>query len=300
MTCRTTRVLLVCSLATVAATPTASAHEYWLAPSSYAAARGDTIAITAFAGTGFRGEPKACAPERMVRFEARDRRSVDLRPVARAGQRVWARFETLDAGGTLVAYQSHFAKITLPAAEFDAYLDEEGLTGPRAARSASPPDAAVRERYARCARTWIAGANPGAASPGRALARVTSPAGLPLEIVPLADPALASPLPVRVLWQGRPLAGVQVRAWTTTLAIESFGRETHPRFPGRAVPTDAAVRDSVGWVARAITDARGEASLPIDGAGEWLIAAVHMIPCPDRDAADWESWWASLTFARRP
>jgi len=25
---------------------------------------------------------------------------------------------------------------------------------------------------------------------------------------------------------------------------------------------------------------------------------VHMVPCPDHSAADWQSMWASLTFAR--
>jgi hypothetical protein len=34
--------------------------------------------------------------------------------------------------------------------------------------------------------------------------------------------------------------------------------------------------------------------------GEWLIGVVHMVPCREREAADWESYWASLTFAPEP
>ena len=33
-------------------------------------------------------------------------------------------------------------------------------------------------------------------------------------------------------------------------------------------------------------------------APQWLLGVVHMIPSRDRTAADWESTWASLTFAR--
>ena len=34
-----------------------------------------------------------------------------------------------------------------------------------------------------------------------------------------------------------------------------------------------------------------------NGAGVWLIKAVHMIAAPPGSGAEWESFWASLTFA---
>jgi hypothetical protein len=37
--------------------------------------------------------------------------------------------------------------------------------------------------------------------------------------------------------------------------------------------------------------------LPLSEAGIWLIKAVHMIEMPpDNKVAQWESFWASLTF----
>ena len=46
-------------------------------------------------------------------------------------------------------------------------------------------------------------------------------------------------------------------------------------------------------------------SLDVHAAGEWLVSTVHMLPvaagtktAPGTPAADWESTWASLTFAR--
>ena len=62
------------------------------------------------------------------------------------------------------------------------------------------------------------------------------------------------------------------------------------------VARDAAVRDSVGPLAQARTDANGLATLRLDRPGEWMVSAVHMTPCPERTIADWESLWASVTF----
>lgn len=269
---------LLAVLATVGAIP-AVAHEYWLAPSRYRAGPGETVTLGAFVGTGFRGEARPYATARAVRFGLTAARRADLMPASVNGEMAWAGFEMQDGEGALVSYQSNFATIELPAAEFDDYLRMEGLTGPLAARAELGTQAGPgRERYARCPKTWIAGTKAGGA-------RWQNRVGLPLEIVPLADPASASPLPVRVLWRGRPLAGVMVRAWTTPLGAAG-------------APVDAAARDSVGPAAERVTDARGEASLMLSGAGEWMIGAVHMLPCTERRQADWESWWASLTFAR--
>jgi uncharacterized GH25 family protein len=260
----------------LAAVP-ALAHEYWLAPTRYDAARGDTLAIRALVGTGFRGEPRPYAASRVRRFTLETARSLDLSKLGTNGDLVYARLIAPDDGGALIAYASDFASIELPAAEFDAYLALEGLEGPRAARAKLGAAAGPgRERYARCCKTWIAGREP---------RRAARACGLPLELVPLGDPAAAGPITVRVLFHGRPLAGALVRAWNQPLA-------------GSGRPAEAAERDSVG-PARAIRTGRdGLARLDLAHGGEWLLSCVHMVPCADRSAADWESLWASLTFAR--
>jgi hypothetical protein len=267
---RPAAVLLLVAFASLTAAP-ALAHEYWLVPSRWQAAAGDTLVVGARVGTGFRGQARPYAARRAVRFTLIGDRTLDLAPAAAEGALDWASFVIPDERGALIAYQSNFATITLPAGEFDDYLRTEGLNGPLTARSALGAGAGPgRERYARCPKTWIAGARTDTS-------RVLRPTGLPLEIVPLADPAAARALPVRVLWRGRPLAGTLVRAWNHS---------------------PAAAHDSVGPVAESVTDASGEARLVLVAAGEWLIATVHMVPCPEPKEADWESWWASLSFAR--
>ena len=117
-------------------------------------------------------------------------------------------------------------------------------------------------------------------------ARATTPIGLPLEIVPVSAPEAGARLRVRLLWQGRPLAGALLKAWRSPLG------------EGGA-PRDAESRDSVAVAGQARTDASGEATIDTGATGEWLLSAVHMEPCADRAKADWESTWASLTFVRR-
>ena len=49
----------------------AGAHEYWLAPSLWSAAAGDTVSFGALAGEGFAGERKRLVPERAIRLVVR-------------------------------------------------------------------------------------------------------------------------------------------------------------------------------------------------------------------------------------
>ena len=253
-----------------------SAHQYWLAPSRYDAPPHAAVEVGAFAGTGFRGEPKPWSPSRCVRFVARTSQVIDLSRGAAPGATTWARFAPADAGGAMLAYESDFASIELPAAEFEAYLADEGLTGPLAARRQAHAANPGRERYRRCAKTWLAGGN---------ATRATTPFGLPLEVVPETIPGATSSLRVRLLWSGAPLAGARLKAWRSACTPDG-------------APLDAAVRDSVGMAWEGSTDAHGEATVPCRMPGEWIVSAVWMQPSQDEVVADWESTWASLTFAR--
>ena len=264
----------------------ACAHEFWLAPSRYRAAAGDSVVLGAFVGTGFRGEARPFAARRAVRFIGRGASVADLSGAARDSSLAWARPAIADDQGTLVAYASDFAAIELPAAEFERYLELEGLDAVTRARAERGERAtAGRERYRRACKTWIAGPRGG----GEADRRASTAFGLPLEIVPLAEPGRAAALTLEVRYYSRPLPGALVRAWRQPLSAG-----------GAATPRNAAARDSVGARYEGRTDARGRLSLPLDGAGEWLVSTVHMVPTRDREEADWESTWAALTFAFEP
>lgn len=255
------------------ATP-AAAHQFWLEPSTYVSAPGAVVEVGALAGTGFRGDRIPWVPAHCVRFVACGAKAVDLTPAASMGDLAWARFAPSDGGGTMLAFESSFTPIEIPAAKFDAYLAEEGLTGPAEARRRATAGAAGRERYRRCAKVWLSGVD---------ASRAERPVELPLEIVPRSQPGLDPELPLVVLWDGRPLAGALVRAWVVPLAAGGQ-------------PTDGEERDSVGVAWQGRTDARGRATVPVSSRGEWIVSVVHMVPSRAPRDADWESTWASLTF----
>lgn len=268
-------VRLVALLACLGAA-TASAHEYWLAPSSYVATPGREIRVSAVAGTGFRGERKPWAPGRCVRFAAHATRTLDLAPAASFASETWARVAPSDGGGALLAFESDFAKIELPAEIFDAYLAAEGLTAPLAARRRADTRVPGRERYRRCVKTWLAGSD---------ARRATQPFGLPLELIPLAAPGVDDVLSLRVMWRGKPLPEALVKAWRATLAEDGS-------------PSDPAHRDSVAVAWQGQSDAKGMVRIPLAIPGEWMVSVVHMEACSEKAEADWESTWASLTFER--
>jgi uncharacterized GH25 family protein len=264
--------LLACVVTVTLAANHAAAHEFWLAPSRYAGGPGVPVTIRALAGTGFRGEEKPWDPGHSVRFVARAGRSIDMTRATSPGDFTWARFAPSDAGGAMLAFESGFTPIELPAAQFEKYLVDEGLTGPLAARRRAHVAGPGRERYRRCAKTWLA---------GEAAERATTPLGLPLEIVPASAPGNDTTLRIQVLANGKPQAGTLVKAWCATSG------------------TDAASRDSIGVAWSGRTDARGEISVPVAQPGEWLLSTVQMVPCPDRSESEWESTWASLTIWRQ-
>ena len=256
--------------------PPVHAHQYWLSPSDYSPAPSELVDVHAFSGTGFRGEAKRWSPDRCVEFSTTTYRSFSLSTLVREDSLVWARNAFPDRGGTWLQYQSNHASIELPGAEFDAYLEEEGLTGPLDERRRAPREGTVRERYRRCAKVWFA---------GRDARRAAKALGQPLELVPLSLPGESPVLRVRVLWLGRPLAGATVQTWRQPWGAGGGTRAL-------------AERDSVGAAQHERTDARGEVRLDVADSGEWLVSTVHMVRSTDR-AADWESTWASLTFGRR-
>ncbi len=275
------------SLALLAASPARSkAHEHWFSPSDYVAARGRTVEVRARVGETLCGPARPYDARRTVRFALRAERTLDLAPLAANGDSVWARFAASDDAGALLAFESNFAGHVMEATKFDDYLASDGLDGPLAARRAARDTSAGRERYRRCTKLWLA-ASPAASAADRAAARErsTAPMGLPLELVPLDVPGARAQLDMRVIFHGRPLANALVQAWYAPFASGASPFACGEDRRGRA---EQQVR----------TGADGVARIRCAAPGEWLVSAVHMVPSEARDAADWESTWASLGFGR--
>lgn len=268
MLCRRPSLVPLALLAVVVLGPPALAHDFWIEPSSFAPTPGELVKLRLRVGQGFSGDAVPRFNDRIERFDATG--ADGTAPVLGfdghdpAGL---ARFPA--AGERVVVYRSVPEPIELPPEKFAAYLAAEGLDAVAAARARSGASGPARERFSRCAKALLeVGGAPGEVA--------TRPVGLTLELVPETDPAAMSPgdrLTVRLLYLGKPLPGALVQA-----------------FDAEAAPTPQKAR----------ADAAGRASFVLPRAGTWLVKAVHMVPAASGGDAEWESFWASLTFALSP
>lgn len=260
--------LLLLTIALLLATA-ASAHEYWLLPSRFAAAAGEPIEIEHRVGTGWPGEMLPRDPRRIVRFGLVDANGEH--PIeGDAGADPAGTVTLRTAGIALAVYRSNPSRLSLDAEPFESYLRDEGLERIVAIRAARGESALPGlEMFSRCAKAMLV-ATGGATA--RDAQRWRRPVGLTLELVAETDPrrlAGGGPFTVRLLHLGQPLKGALVKA-----------------FP------------KVGNDRRLLTrtDRQGRASFALPEAGVWLINAVHMIDAPAQSGARWESLWSSLTF----
>jgi len=172
----------------------------------------------------------------------------------------------LPAPGLYLGMMTIFERdIEMKGAEFTEYLRDEGLDQVIAERARlGQTDATARERYARYSKIVL---STGAGSS----AHLTRAAGMKAEFVPSVNPAAVKPgdsFAVQLLIEGKPVAGVQVSAVS------------------RGTKLDAR------------TDANGRVGFTLPASAAWLIKTVHMIrPVqPGAPAADWQSYWVTLTF----
>ncbi|MFN8012740.1 MAG: DUF4198 domain-containing protein [Holophagaceae bacterium] len=245
-----------------------SAHDFWIRPSRHRAAPGEVVKVHLKVGEHMKGEAVRRNPARMESLTAVGP-SGELPLPGLDGGDPAGLLKTAQPGLYVVAYRGRPAVLELPAAKFEAYLREEGLEAVIAKRRADgATDRPGRERFIRCAKAFVQVGEGAAAGFDR-------PLGLRLELVPESDPQApgAPDLPLRVVFEGSPLAGVKLVAQ----------REGDP---GREVSSR--------------TDAEGRARLPLGAPGRWMVKAVHMVPARSAADADWESLWASLSFEVAP
>ena len=169
----------------------------------------------------------------------------------------------------VIGYSSHPSFVELTPEKFNQYLKDEGLDTIAALRALrNQTGAKARELFARCAKSLVLSGAPSAAQHDRAL-------GFTLELVAEKNPYLlraGDELPVRLTYENRPLAGALVIAMNKMSPSEKIS---------------------------ARTDKDGRVRLKLKPGGMWMIKAVHMIPAAAGGNAEWQSYWASLTFEMR-
>lgn len=263
---RKSLIAVLLLVATFVARPSL-AHEFWLEPDNYNPAADAKVVISHNYGQYFKGDGLPYVGEwhqRYVVFDGKKEKSVrgydgDLPAIE-------TKFD--DPGLKIFGYfGTPEPQVYDTLEKYDAYLRKVGLdhiVGQH--RALGKPETKIRELYARNAKMLLGVGN--AKGADRAL-------GLPLELIAERNPytlKAGDTLPVRLLYRGKPIAGVRVVTFDTQ----------DPKNPSATV-----------------TDAAGRAQIALPASGAYLLNAVHMFEPAPGEETDWTSLWASLTFSVR-
>lgn len=242
----------------------ASAHDFWIEPSTFRPAAGQIVTAALRVGPKMQGEAVPRIPPFIDRFVVKGG-GAESAMIGRPGSEPAGVTRIAEAGLHWIGYQSTPYSVTLDAPKFEQYLREEGLERIIAMRAkAGQQNAEGRERFYRCAKSLL--------TTGAAAAGFDAPLGFTLELIPRKNPYTlhtGNELPLSLLFRGKPAANVLVVAMS---------------------------KDDPEHAVRARTDAHGRVALRLPRPGFWLVKAVQMEPAPQGVGVDWESWWASLTF----
>lgn len=259
----------------LACLPLAQAHDFWLEPSSFAPKVGHKLELQLLVGERFTGDRVQRNEERILAFVAVGATATqgELEKVLGFDGKTPAGIHRpRNPGLLMVGYQSNGMRIEIEAEKFDSYLVEEGLDDAAAERKRRGEGGRKGlEVYARCAKSMLVvqGDVPLTSEQWAGWDRQL---GFPLEIVPEINPCLLAKdadLPVRVLFQGAPLANALVGC----------------------MPRKDAMQET-----RVRTDAEGRVRFRPKMGGVHLLRVAHMVRAPDGADHDWRSQWASLTF----
>jgi len=245
------------------------AHDLWIEPTTFSPEPGQIVGVRLRVGhILLMSDPLPRDPALVNQFVVED--AAGRKPVyGRDGADPAGLLRVATPGLLVIGYRSNPSAIELAADKFNQYLQEEGLDAVAALRARrNETGTSARELFSRCAKSLVLSGSPSEAQGDRLL-------GFTLELVAEQNPyarRAGEDLPVRLTYENRPLAGALVVAMN----------RLHP---------------SEKLAAR--TDSDGRVRFQLRPGGMWLVKAVHMVPAPAGANAQWESFWASLTFELR-
>jgi uncharacterized GH25 family protein len=248
-------------------------HDYWIEPEKFFPAIGVSVPVRLFVGEELISrEERVLQKEKTVRFQMFSQDATeDLMAAGNDGQSPIAQVVFKSPGSYLIAMERNQSYIKLDAQKFTDYLREEGLNDIIEQRMKSGESQTEgREQYSRYLKSLVQVGNRRDDTYKREM-------GFRLEIIPINNPyplKIGDSLLVRVLFEGKPLAGAKIEA---LCRYENEGR-------GRFVT---------------MTSSSGTALFKIEKSGVWAVRLVHMRRCSNCKDADWESLWASYSFGVR-
>lgn len=249
----------------LAAAPAAAhAHEFWIEPCSYRPPADSVVRISMRLGERFAGSPVLYDAEHFENFELAG--PAGATPVVGRSGGVTAFGRVGPPGTYVLGCRSRRYYNAMTARRFDEYLTEEGLGHVVELRKQlGEGDKAGHEAYVRFAKSILTVGERTESGFDRKLGDV-------LEFIPDQHPAALGrdrKLSVLLLYRGRPLAGATVAAVS------------------RGAP-ERLLKD--------VTNCDGRACFALPEPGVWMLTSIHMVRTGSDPQADWESYWAALTF----
>ncbi|MGI9330931.1 MAG: DUF4198 domain-containing protein [Gammaproteobacteria bacterium] len=245
--------------------PAALAHDFWIEPQDYRPAINTDVPIVLRVGEDFTGTSQPLIPAWFSNYAATGPSGV--KPVrGMIGDDPAGSFIPDANGNWVVGYRSTRDFVEIEPKKFDTYLNAEGLEWVKERRAETgEAESNAREIYSRCAKALI--------QVGDGTGTFDQALGYTLELIPEKDPyrlEVGGQLPLQLLYNGEPISDILIIAFT---AEAPKVQQQHR------------------------TDAEGRVSINLSDTGTWLVKGVHIIELPEEETrADWESFWASLTF----
>ncbi len=258
------------------------AHEFWLQPQNFSYKLGDTANIKFNVGENFTGENwkgNRSKIERLLHYTPNGK-AIDIAATLSSNAGDSLQLPLVIMGTHMVTYNSKNAFISLEAAKFNTYLQEDGLSTALAYRKANKEDTMIgKEYYQRSVKTIVQCGN----KPTDA--NCTQQTNLPLDIVPTINPYQPQLLGIgstsinhqrtyTVYFKTKPLPQVLVRYWCKQ-------------------------RDGKLVTKQKLTNKKGKVSF-MQEEGETMISCVHMKRYTSNTTANWQSYWGSVTFNNKP
>lgn len=248
-------------------------HDTWLVPDGFFLRANSAVRVRLATSEEFPTSDSPADVSRVARATLRTAAgTAEIRGIRAEGNYLVAEVAPGAAGHAIVVMETKPRVLVLDAKAFNEYIAAEQhqhVLDARAARGQT--NSPGRERYRKITKSMLC-----VGEPRDSL--YAQPEGLWLEIVPEQSPCrlkAGDGLAVRILFEGRPLAGTHVTAGYK-------GTKGH-RYP-------VTVK----------TDTSGQAVLKFTRAGVWFIRAHHIVPTTQDREADWESAFSTLTFEVRP
>jgi uncharacterized GH25 family protein len=245
-------------------TGTAAAHDFWIEPQAFRPKPGTAVGLNLFVGQDFKGDSVPYFPQKFERYVVAGPAGTQAVPGV-LGDEPAGTITPAAPGLYVIGLHTKPDSVSFDTAEeFEQYLSKEGLEYNLALHQRRhKAGKKIGETYFRCAKSLIA-----AGTAGDGADRIL---GFPLELVAETSPYRNPALRLRLLYEGKPLAGALVIAFNKAEPLAKL---------------------------RARTDDNGRVEFNLPRSGIWLVTSVHMIPASFFSGYDWQSLWASLTFER--